>query len=314
MKSSITLSEEAVQAVKWLKEQVGGFNLSQAINRMVVQVARTKGWTGILVLLMILCLFGCGYPQSTTAESTTVESTTIETRSDEMALKAQIFYPALSGLRFDGAALSGGLVYFYEPGTTTFRTVYTNRNKTTTAANPYTLDTNGQAEIFLDGVYDIYVTTSTGAPKATWEGYDSTTTSSPFRGALVYGVSALNGSLQFLYEEYDTDAIHSGASDRLVVPDGVTKVRLKAQIYAPGNMANTRILIRKNGSPENYRGEANCIFPQTASSTPITKLLETPVLSVSGGSYFDVYVLSDGAVVTADATGFYWWFTMEIVE
>lgn len=90
-----------------------------------------------------------------------------------MATFAQLFYPALSGLQFDGVALNGGLLYFYEPGTTTFRTIYTNRTKTVTAANPYTLDPNGQAELFLDGVYDVVAKTSGGTTKATWENYEA---------------------------------------------------------------------------------------------------------------------------------------------
>lgn len=91
-----------------------------------------------------------------------------------MATKALIFFPALSGFIFDGSALSGGLVHFYEPGTTADRTVYANRNKTVEAANPFVLDANGQGEVFLDGVYDILITSSTGAVKATLEGYEGT--------------------------------------------------------------------------------------------------------------------------------------------
>jgi hypothetical protein len=86
-----------------------------------------------------------------------------------MAQKAQIFQTALAGLRFDGAALSSGKVYFYSPGTTTAKTIYVDRNKQTTAANPYTLDSNGRAEIFGDGIYDVVVKTSAGVTKATWE-------------------------------------------------------------------------------------------------------------------------------------------------
>jgi len=90
-----------------------------------------------------------------------------------MATKALIFFPALSGLRYDGAALAAGLVYFYEPGTTTVRAVYTTRNKSVEAANPFTLDANGQGEVFLDGVYDVVAKTSAGVTKSTWEGYDA---------------------------------------------------------------------------------------------------------------------------------------------
>jgi len=91
-----------------------------------------------------------------------------------MALKALIFFPALSGFIFDGSALSGGLVHFYEPGTEADRVVYANRNKTVIAANPFELDANGRGEVFLDGVYDILITSSTGAVKSLMEGYEGT--------------------------------------------------------------------------------------------------------------------------------------------
>jgi hypothetical protein len=107
-----------------------------------------------------------------------------------MATKAQIFFPALSGLRFDGAALALGLVYFYEPGTTTDRAVYINRNKSSTAANPYTLDANGQAEIFLDGIYDILVKTAAGVTKASWEGYEGSSTDSALNALIEVDTSA----------------------------------------------------------------------------------------------------------------------------
>lgn len=100
-----------------------------------------------------------------------------------MATKARIFDPALSGLRFDGATLAAGRLFFYEPGTTTKRSVWANRNKTvemttySEAADqtgPFyvLLDANGQTEVFLDGVYDIVVKSSASVTKATWEGYE----------------------------------------------------------------------------------------------------------------------------------------------
>lgn len=88
----------------------------------------------------------------------------------EGAQKGQVFQTLLSGLRFDGATLSAGKVYFYVPGGTTPKAIYTTRNKTVEAANPYTLDANGQAQVFGDGTYDIKVTTSAGVQKAYWYG------------------------------------------------------------------------------------------------------------------------------------------------
>lgn len=103
----------------------------------------------IILALSLVCAVGCG--QDATAAS-----------------KAQVFEALLSGLRFDGSTLSGGKVYFYSPGTTTAKAVYTTRAKTVEAANPYTLDSNGQATVYGDGVYDIKVTTSGGTQKAYW--------------------------------------------------------------------------------------------------------------------------------------------------
>lgn len=80
-----------------------------------------------------------------------------------MSSKAQIFEALLSSQRALGITLAGGKVYFYIPGTTTLKTIYTTRAKTTPAANPCTLDANGQARIYGDGLYDVQVTDSTGS-------------------------------------------------------------------------------------------------------------------------------------------------------
>lgn len=111
-----------------------------------------------------------------------------------MATKAQIFIPALSGLRFDGVALNGGKVYFTEPGLgiNSLRTVYTTRNKTTPAANPFILDTNGQGEVFLDGLYDVIVKTSADVTKATWENYEGSSVDSTISSLIEVDTSGGN--------------------------------------------------------------------------------------------------------------------------
>jgi hypothetical protein len=103
-----------------------------------------------------------------------------------MATKAQIFFPALSGLRYDGAALALGRLYFYEPGTTTLRTVWANRNKTVVATMVsdgaggfyVELDANAQTKVFLDGIYDVLVKSAAGVTKDTWPGYEGSSTDS----------------------------------------------------------------------------------------------------------------------------------------
>jgi hypothetical protein len=103
-------------------------------------------------LLVALALAACGCPEPVHA-----------------APKAMSFQTLLSGLRFDGVTANGYKVHFYTPGTTTAKAVYIDRNKATQAANPYTLNTDGRAELFGDGLYDVVIKTPAGAIKATWE-------------------------------------------------------------------------------------------------------------------------------------------------
>lgn len=78
------------------------------------------------------------------------------------AVKAQSIQFLLSQVRNTSGPLSGGKVYFYAAGTSTLKTVWLDRSKTTAAANPYTLDSNGTAQLYGDGVYKIIIKTSAG--------------------------------------------------------------------------------------------------------------------------------------------------------
>lgn len=63
----------------------------------------------------------------------------------------------------DGNPLSGGKVYTYEAGTTTPKSSFTNSAALTPNANPVILDSEGYANIWLDGTYriDIYSSADT---------------------------------------------------------------------------------------------------------------------------------------------------------
>ena len=75
-----------------------------------------------------------------------------------MGTKALAVLDLASGIMNDeGDPISGGKVYTYEAGTLTNKTTYTDRDKTTPAANPVILDTYGRAEIYADGLYKIVV-------------------------------------------------------------------------------------------------------------------------------------------------------------
>lgn len=63
--------------------------------------------------------------------------------------------PKFTLLDDNGNLASGACVYFYEPGTTTKKTIYTNQALTVAASNPITLDSRGEASIFGSGTYKI---------------------------------------------------------------------------------------------------------------------------------------------------------------
>lgn len=63
----------------------------------------------------------------------------------------------------DGRLLSGGYLYFYESGTLTPKTVYSDFTLTTPLTNPVQLDAGGAADIWLgDGAYRILITSRNG--------------------------------------------------------------------------------------------------------------------------------------------------------
>lgn len=42
--TSIRLTKEAETALSWLREQMGGFNLNQAVSQTIIQTAKERGW------------------------------------------------------------------------------------------------------------------------------------------------------------------------------------------------------------------------------------------------------------------------------
>jgi len=76
----------------------------------------------------------------------------------------------LSGLHdTSGNPLNGGLVYTYIAGTTTPLATFLDQDLTIPAENPIVLDTNGQAQIYANGLYKFVVTDSNGEVINTWD-------------------------------------------------------------------------------------------------------------------------------------------------
>lgn len=76
------------------------------------------------------------------------------------------FGPFFNGGNLEGSAL----IYHYVVGTTTTKTCWTDRAKSTTAAQPLVADANGIASAYFDGLYKIVVKSADGADVlATWD-------------------------------------------------------------------------------------------------------------------------------------------------
>ena len=68
---------------------------------------------------------------------------------------SDLLYPKFQAIDSSGNPLSGGKVYTYAAGTSTPKTTYSDRSLTTPNANPVILDSDGEANIYLDGAYKI---------------------------------------------------------------------------------------------------------------------------------------------------------------
>ncbi len=126
--------------------------------------------------------------------------------------------------------------------------------------------------------------------------------------------NAVGTYLTFDQEEYDTHAIHDNVTNnsRLTVPADVTRVQLTANVYWDTNSTGYRVLtIHKNGTF--YQGN-----PQTrsrpVSGTQHAVNIQSPVLEVSPGDYFEAKVTHTGGGALNLRTGSNTWFSMSIIS
>jgi hypothetical protein len=141
------------------------------------------------------------------------------------------------------------------------------------------------------------------------------------RGALAYtsddqgldnGVVTL---VQFYDELYDTDEIFTKATDNthLVVPDGVTKVRLSAYInVAPLDSADYGYAELIKNSGESFVGKFAFRLGTPAENSSGFGSAVSAVLSVSGGDTFSLRTTlyhASSSKISASS-----WFSMEIVQ
>jgi len=86
-----------------------------------------------------------------------------------MANYARPFLPFMQFRDTSGNLLSGGLLYFYEGGTSTPKDTWADGAMQTANDNPVELDSAGMATIFVNGLYKIVLKTSAGVTVSTWD-------------------------------------------------------------------------------------------------------------------------------------------------
>jgi len=108
------------------------------------------------------------------------------------ALSNPAQYPLFQAIDADGNPVAGGLVYFYEAGTTTPKVAYSDAAFTAAAANPIVLDSKGEFTFYLNGAYKIDVKTSAGVQV---DGFPIDNISSDLYGSNAYeSIAALKAS------------------------------------------------------------------------------------------------------------------------
>lgn len=143
-----------------------------------------------------------------------------------------------------------------------------------------------------------------------------------FRGALATktacDTNADNGVLtavDFCSESYDTDSIHSNSDNnsRLIVPAGITKVRITGMINYAADATGSRWAWIYKGGGLSYSGYPYIIRASAGATVGTSIILSTPVLTVVAGDYFELMAKQDsGNTLSLGSSSN--WFAMEIIQ
>ncbi|MCP4988370.1 MAG: hypothetical protein GY928_20660 [Colwellia sp.] len=122
----------------------------------------------------------------------------------------------------NGDPLASGNVHFYEPGTTTDKTVYSDSNGNTALSNPVTLDSAGRASIWINGYYKCVVKDSANTTIWTTDNVSSQYYRSgvEFEWVDQSDVLTFVSATQFTVPTDKTDTYHVGRRIRTVVASG----------------------------------------------------------------------------------------------
>jgi len=187
--------------------------------------------------------------------------------------------------------------------------------------------TAAQASAIIKDVAETLTNKTLTTPTITSPSVNGALTGSAIgRGALVAKTAnqtlttATWTAIAFDSEAYDTETIHDNAvnNSRLVVPGGVTRIRLHATIAFDANATGLRAahFVKNNTAAATSDYCATIYHPAIAGPTVCLIQLSTPVLSVVAADYFICagYQTSGGDLDVLGGFSYYTYFNMEIIK
>jgi hypothetical protein len=198
--------------------------------------------------------------------------------------------------------LDGGILTFYEVGTTTKKDVYSDRTLQTVAANPYTISSEGGAILYGSGYYKIDLTDSDGVQQ---EGF-------PIDYVYVAAGNASVGVLNVYYP--DATAADQGVDSGVTVPS----VKYYVDLIGTSNQATLYFQHDSGASRTYYTFSTSETVPDNISSMAedgaVIRLTNSAVATLGkrvkpvGTNLTQVYEVDSGSTVTflssADLTYF----------
>ncbi len=97
-----------------------------------------------------------------------------------------------------GVPLAGGLLYAYQAGTTTPQDTYTGQDAGTPNTNPVVLDANGEADVWMTGIYKFILKDSNGVQQWSEDNISDTIFSTAFSGTSTTSSIITTGAVTFV--------------------------------------------------------------------------------------------------------------------
>lgn len=182
----------------------------------------------------------------------------------------------LSQVRNSVGNLAGGTVTVAAAGdaTSTPITIWLDRNKATPAANPYTLDANGTAQLYADGLIKVVLKNAAGTTVYTRDNlnYVDFQTSGAYQ-ALDSDYASLNAAITAIGSTPTTLLIRTASFP--MTGAAVVPATLSIKIEYPGSIANSTYALTLNGpisfpNTQVFTGTGTVTINKTSASTLYT--------------------------------------------